>query len=296
MLSKLKGVGFAQRKRLAFIEYSLMFRGVVYRKDIRDKFDVGLSTATCDLNLYKALKPENMVYNGVLKRYLQTSKFHPFFEFDVQRMLLKLADGILDCFKVIDELPSPIETPHNLDVPNIFIVARIVRAIFYKQSIDLKYFSSTVCMNIHQLCPHSIFDSGLRWYLRAYDRNTSSFKNFELTRLTEVKSLTDELAPAEVMLNDKEWMEYVELRLVPHPKNVNHPSLVKQDFGMKNGVLIKRVRAATAGYLLRYWRVDCSEDGNIKGEEYQLHLDNISCIGNIKSLHIAPGYLKQDGE
>jgi hypothetical protein len=49
------------------------------------------------------------------------------------------------------------------------------------------------------------------------------------------------------------------------PANVQHPDTIEAEYGMEDGVLKVRVRAALAGYLLRRWNVDCTEDHSLKG-------------------------------
>jgi hypothetical protein len=85
------------------------------------------------------------------------------------------------------------------------------------------------------------------------------------------------------------------LEIVPHPKNVQHPTAIKMDYGMEDGMLKLDVRAAMAGYLLRRWNVDCSESALLSGPEYQLYLQNNQTLlikedHGAKNLAIAPGY------
>jgi len=51
------------------------------------------------------------------------------------------------------------------------------------------------------------------------------------------------------------------------------------------------VRAAVAGYVLRRWNVDCTEDHNLKGDEYHLWLRNRQALYGVQNLMLAPGYI-----
>jgi len=51
------------------------------------------------------------------------------------------------------------------------------------------------------------------------------------------------------------------------------------------------VRAAVAGYVLRRWNVDCSEDHSMEGPEYHLWLKNRQALYGVENLVIAPGYI-----
>lgn len=55
----------------------------------------------------------------------------------------------------------------------------------------------------------------------------------------------------------------VELELVPHPR-LARPEIIRMDYGMNDGSIRMRVRAAVAGYMLLRWSVDCSPDHSLK--------------------------------
>jgi hypothetical protein len=44
------------------------------------------------------------------------------------------------------------------------------------------------------------------------------------------------------------------------------------DYRMDDGMLRMKLRAATAGYILRKWSVDCSPDHSLRGHEFRLWL------------------------
>ena len=65
-------------------------------------------------------------------------------------------------------------------------------------------------------------------------------------------------------LADIQWPRIVALELVPHPVQPR-PEITAMDYGMQDGSLRMKLRAATAGYILRKWSVDCSPDKNKGG-------------------------------
>jgi hypothetical protein len=91
-------------------------------------------------------------------------------------------------------------------------------------------------------------------------------------------------------LEDHQWQRIMPLQLVPHPNNVQFPTAIEMDYGMNDGVLNLDVRAAFAGYLLRRWNVDCTENASLKGGEYQTWLRNQQTLYGEENLAIAPGY------
>jgi hypothetical protein len=281
---------FAQKQRLAYIDFKLYFTGMVTRSEIVSHFELGLAAATRDLKFYKDNAPENMAYDNVEKKYFITTQFKPIFKHDARRTLIKLANNISDGFDSIGDTSFPLESPSPLNVPDIDIIAKLSQAIINHKPISVIYTSLSSGSGARELVPHSIVDNGLRWHLRAYDRKSKSFRDFVLTRITKVTIIKQKLLPEEDKLEDHQWMRMVPLQIIPHPKNVEHPTAIKLDFGMENGVLEINVRAAMAGYLLRRWNVDCTEDANLGGSEYQLYLQNSQTLYGAENLSIAPGY------
>ena len=287
----LDNISFAQRQRLAYIDFCLLFKGAIYRQDLINRFEVGLSAGSRDFNLYKELAPENLDYDSSGKRYYQTAQFKPLFEHDAQRTLTKLANDISDGFDAIGDMHFPVEAPSSLNIPDIFIVAKLVQAILNNKAVSVIYTSLSSGSNARELVPHAIVDNGLRWHVRAYDRKSNSFRDFVLTRISKV-TLKQSPAAEERSEQDAEWHRMLPLQLVPHPKNVSFPTAIEMDYGMENSQLLINVRAAMAGYLLRRWNVDCTERATLKGAEYQLWLQNRFTLNNVENLAIAPGYIK----
>ena len=42
----LETISFAQRQRLAYIDFCLLFKGAIYRQDLINRFEVGLSAGS----------------------------------------------------------------------------------------------------------------------------------------------------------------------------------------------------------------------------------------------------------
>ena len=285
----LEDISYAQKQRLAYIDFCLLFKGSLCRIDLVEKFAVGLSAGSRDFNLYKELAPNNLTYDAKLKRYFQTAQFEPLFEHDAQRTLAKLANNISDGFDAIGDVSYPVEPSSNLNVPNIFLVAKVVQATLNKFAVEVEYTSLTSGNQKRVIVPHSIVDNGLRWHVRAFDRKSESFRDFVLTRIHQVNRAT-EAKLFEGPDADNEWNRMITLQLAPHPKNIQYPEAIELDYGMTNGMCEVNVRAAMAGYLLRRWNVDCTKSGSLKGQEYQLWLRNRNSLMDTSNLAIAPGY------
>lgn len=286
----LEELNYAQKQRLAYIDFCLMFRGHLTRHDLIEKFEVGLSAGTRDFNLYKEKCPDNLIYDTKQKRYFQTDTFTPLFEHDARKTLVKLANNISDGFDAVSDIDFPVQAPSQLNVPDLNNVAKVSQAILNNKAISVIYTSLSSGSNARQLVPHSIIDNGLRWHVRCFDRKTSSFRDFVLTRISQVKLLDEQSHQSEELINDHQWLRMMPLQLVPHPKNITHSVAIELDYAMVEGKLELNVRAALAGYLLRRWNVDCTEHASLRGGEYQLWLSNRQTLYGAENLAIAPGY------
>lgn len=137
--------------------------------------------------------------------------------------------------------------------------------------------------------PYALVANGLRWHVRGFDRKHGEFRDFVLTRIKAAVVLEgSKLSEAELETQDRQWNRFVELELVPHPR-IDHSEAIELDYGMTGGVLKVEIRAATAGYLLRQWHVDCSTEHSLMGFEYQLWLRNSQALYGVTNLSIAPG-------
>lgn len=286
---KLKDISFSQKQRLAFIDFLLMFKGSFSRVDLTSKFEMGMANATRDIALYKELAPTNSDFDNPSKTYIQNKKFKPLFEYEPRKTLAKLANKISDGFDGVLEVSFPVDAPMQLNVPDIFIVAKIVQAILKQKPISIIYTSLSSGSKVREIIPHTIVDNGLRWHVRAYDKKTESFRDFVLTRISKATIKDSSIESHEEEVNDHQWVRMIDLQIVPHPNNIKEPTAIMMDYGMVDGVLELKVRAALAGYLLRRWNVDCTPAATLKGAEYHLWLKNRISLYGAENLIIAPG-------
>jgi predicted DNA-binding transcriptional regulator YafY len=256
---KLSKTGFAQRQRLAFIDFLLMFKGVLSRSDLTTKFEMGMANATRDIALYRELAPNNVTFDNKERTYLQSSSYQSLFSYDARKTLTKLANNISNGFDGVMEVAFPVDAPMQLNVPDINIVAKLVQAVLNKKAVSIIYTSLSSGSKPREIIPHTIVDNGLRWHVRAFDRETNSFRDFVITRISKVTLLEQPIEELEKEVEDNQWMRKMDLHLVPHPTNVEFPKAIELDYGMEKGLLQITVRAALVGYLLRRWNIDCSK-------------------------------------
>jgi hypothetical protein len=288
--SNLADLGQAQRDRLSYIELRLRFMGEIRRSDLVNRCGIQSAAATRDFKLYKELAPDNIDYDSRAKIYVVGKQFMPLFSYPVSRVLAWLTQGFGDGEPVIVESEMADGAPDRLTQPSLDVLAAVTRAIHLRCPLSVNYHSLSSGLTQRQIVPFALIDTGLRWHVRAYDRLSKSFRDFVITRITEPVVETG-LSVEKHELSDKDiqWTRIVELELVPHPDQPR-PEITELDYGMVDGRLRLRMRAAMAGYTLRKWCVDCSPDHRLRGHEYRLWLTDPLTLYGVETAVLAPGY------
>jgi predicted DNA-binding transcriptional regulator YafY len=280
----------AQRDRLAFTDLRLRFIGEIRRQDLVTRFGIQAAAATRDIAQYKEIAPRNLDYDPKSKVYVRGEWFRPAFEFPAERVLIWLSQGFGDGEPLRFKSLVPCESPGLLSKPDLEILSVLTRAIHRKSAVEIAYRALSSGLTTREIVPFALADNGLRWHLRAFDRRSGEFRDFVLGRFDDARLLPGEVADHETPAQDNQWTRITELELVPHPANVQHPDTIEAEYDMEGGVLKVRTRAAMAGYLLRRWNVDCTDDHSLKGGEYHLWLRNRLALYGVANLVLAPGY------
>lgn len=287
--AKLEDLTQTQRDRLAFIEMMVRFLGEIRRQDLVSRFGIQSAAATRDLALYKELAPGNIDYDTKAKRYVPSTELSPLFEFAPERIISWLTQGFGDGEPAQLQAWITSETPSRLALPDLSILSCVTQAIHQKAPISIEYHSLSSGRTEREIVPFALIDNGLRWHVRAFDRKTQEFRDFVITRIRRPSLLDSGIRPHEQNDQDIQWTRIVEVELVPHPAQPR-PEVTEMDYGMREGALKMKLRAATAGYILRRWSVDCSPDHRLDGPEYRLWLKDHLAIYGVKSAILAPGY------
>ena len=286
---RVESLSHAQRARLAHIDFRLYFFGEIGRPDLIDRFGVAPAGATRDLALYREIAPQNIEFDGSNKIYRIGKTFSPIFEHATQRVLSALALGFGDGVSVESQPLLPCESPAALSSPRMDVLAPVCRAIHAKRPVAVRYHSMSSGESERVIVPFALVDTGLRWHVRAFDRKSGEFRDFVVTRIEAPMLLDEEPQPNERPDNDIQWTRIVELDFVPHPR-LERPEIIKMDYGMTDGSIRMRVRAAVAGYMLLRWSVDCSPDHRLKEEQYRLWLSDPLALYGVENAKLAPGY------
>lgn len=286
----LQNLSQSQRERLAYIEFRLYFLGDARRQDLIQRFGVAPAVATRDFAQYKEIYPNNISFEGKSKSYVIGNDFVPAFDQAPERVITALTRGFGDGVSPLGGALLTCELPVTLNRPSMSILAPVTRAIHQTKAIRLRYQSHSSGISEREIVPFALVNDGLRWHVRAFDRKSQEFRDFVLTRMDATSVIEDSLPQQhELQSADIQWNRIVELDLVPHP-NQEHPEIIQSDYGMTDGVLHIKVRAATVGYVLRQWIVDCSSKHSLKGKEYRLWLKNHLSLYGVSNAVLSPGY------
>ena len=291
---RVESLSHAQRERLAYIDFRLYFFGEIGRPDLIERFGVAPAGATRDLALYREIAPHNITFDGSNKIYRIGQAFAPLFDHASQRVLSALALGFGDGVNNAMQPLLPCESPTALSNPRMDVLAPVCRAIHAKRPIAIRYHSMSSGESERVIVPFALVDSGLRWHVRAFDRKSGEFRDFVVTRIEASTLLDEEPQANEQPDNDIQWTRIVELDFVPHPR-LERPEIIKMDYGMTDGSIRMRVRAAVAGYMLLRWSVDCSPDHRLKEEQYRLWLSDPLALYGVENAKLAPGYHAPNG-
>ncbi|PVZ72004.1 WYL domain-containing protein [Pelagibaculum spongiae] len=292
--NRLLEVTQAQRARLFYIDFRLFFYGTINRADLVARFGIKEAAASRDLSLYKEIAPKNIEYDTKGKSYIQRQSenikccFAPLFEYTANQTLASLLHGFGDDFLGVQEPLIPCISPVLLNAPDLQSLALITKAIYQKKILKITYHSLTSGLSQKEITPFALINNGLHWHVRGYDRSQKRFADFVINRI-ELPQLIDKTpSKDQTKTADDQWNKIVELRIQAHPK-LEHPKTIEHEYAMQNGELKIEVRAAIAGYVLRYWNVDCSDQPNSSLAGFHLWLANKDALKRLDNLILATG-------
>nr|WP_320190454.1 WYL domain-containing protein [uncultured Desulfobacter sp.] len=296
-MKQIETIGQTQKERLLYLDLKLRFSGVVNRIDLVSRFGIKAAAATRDIALYKELAAHNLFYDTKEKTYVKSDSFTPVFEYSGNQVLSVLTHGLGDGHVSDHAAMIPLETPTQLNCPNLDVLAEVTISIHQKKALKVNYTSLSSGETTREIVPFALVDNGLRRHVRAYDRLKGQFADFVVNRMSKPKILDGPVPADQTQVKDIQWNRIVEMHIVPHP-NLKHPDTIAMEYGMQQtdaGSMLKiQVRAAVAGYVLRRWNVDCSQNHVLDGPEIHLWLRNRQTLYGVENLSIAPGYEPED--
>lgn len=290
---KLKNISPAQQKRLSHIDFRVNFLGDIARQDLISRFGIKEAAATRDITEYKQLVPENLDYDQTRKIYIRSENFKSLFEYSASQILIALSEGFGEDFIGNHKAMITCETPTLLNNPSLEVLSVLSRAIHQKKAVHITYRSVNSGEGTREIVPFALVDNGQRWHVRTYDRKRSIFMDCVITRISDPTIISTPIGETETRESDIQWNRIVELEIVAHPR-LSHPETIEFDYGMENKVLKVNVRAAIAGYLLRRWNIDCSDDHSLDRGEIHLWLRNNAALYGVNNAVLAPAYKNKE--
>lgn len=281
-------VSQTQRERLAFLELRAFFTGELRRGDIEARFGIKPAAASRDLSLYREIAPGNLDYDQASRCYRPSSSFKPVHEFHSERVLAWLLQGFGDGLDLGLKQVAPCEGPGQLVRPDMEVLGAITRSMCAKKAVRVNYLSLSSGAKKREIVPVALADNGLRWHVRSYDRERKRFSDFVLTRIAKAQEIDHEVAEHELLSADEQWARMVDMEIVPHP-GVKWPKAVEADYAMEDGALRVKTRAALAGYVLRRWGIDSTDDHSLDPASHHLWLRNPQTLYGVESASLAPG-------
>jgi hypothetical protein len=258
-------------RRLEFIEFRLFWEGGVNRSDIVNAFGVSVPQASKDLALYQEQAPGNIQYDRSLKRYFGSTSFRPkFITIDsagyLEQLNARTISGVsADSWVSSNPSAEKLPLPQRRVLPDVLRI--LLECIRGEKSIEILYQSMSASRpdpKWRRISPHSFGNDGLRWHVRAYCHIDKKFKDFILSRCLDTKSPD---APEAVASDDKYWIRYFSVRLCPNPRlTASQREIIAQDFAMKNGEALVRVRCALLYHFNKRLRLDVADRFDNPGE------------------------------
>lgn len=281
-------VSQTQRERLAFLELRAFFTGELRRGDIEARFGIKPAAASRDLSLYRDIAPSNLEYDQASRCYRPSADFKPVHEFHSDRVLAWLLQGYGDGLDLGLKQATPCEGPGQLVKPDMAVLGAITRSMCAKRALRVSYLSLSSGAKKREIVPVALADNGLRWHVRSYDRERQRFSDFVLTRIAKVQEIEGEVAESELLPADEQWARMVDMEIVPHP-GIQFPKAIEADYAMVDGSLRIKTRAALAGYVLRRWGIDSTDDHSLESASHHLWLRNPQTLYGVESASLAPG-------
>ena len=230
------------------------------RGGLIDTFGISVNQISTDLNRHRSLDPKNMDYDKSAKTYLRKSGFgSQFLKLDAScyRSQLRSRGAV-----VIDASDS--WTGAVTDFHSASLLARSVSAVTLKTTVAAKHLKEAIEIKFKSLyrpepkwrwiAPHTLRIDGFRWHARAWCTESSSFRDFLLSRILDTRGTRkDEISGDK----DEDWNQEVTLEIGPHPAlSETQQNVIALDYGMRRGKAKISVRRALFYYALRRLGLD----------------------------------------
>ncbi|MBR9827181.1 MAG: WYL domain-containing protein [Oceanospirillales bacterium] len=245
--------------RYRYIEIICLWEGRLVTSSLCETFGIERQQASREIGHYKALHPENLVYDNRIRGYVPSKVFTPHYVTGGVEEYLHILDSSSLLEGVLEKIAIP-ETPtHVLRLAPRRIdpshVRSIVDACRTQTRLEIEYASMSSPEGEERIiAPYVIVSNGYRWHVRAYCEKHREFRDFLLSRVKDVKENLGERL--DVCGVDALWEREIELELVPNPVlNEAQQALIRFERNFSGLSHTVKTRAATVVYLLQLMQV-----------------------------------------
>lgn len=243
----------AVQQRFQLIELLAYWEGRINAKDLEKYFDQSRQQSSQDINAYKQLLPENLLYDASLKAQIPTALFKPgFISEEADDYLHWMHFGNLR--KTIKHsISETLSIPSRKISP--VIMRGLVTAIRQQKRIYIDYVSlNNPNAESRIIAPHVFVNTGLRWHLRAWCEKSKEFRDFVLSRFSGIPNF--ETKTENTQEKDIAWNTRVVVILQPDPRlSPQKQAVLANDYQMQEGQLKITTRGCMVQYLLRELQV-----------------------------------------
>jgi len=292
---------WAARERLRRVELLLWWRGWAGRADLTEGFGISAAQASGDLQRYAELNPGALIYQTKRKRYEGTPEMRcvlhePRLEEAVwvfqggempvwgQRPVIAATEGRRPVIAATED-QRPVIAATEGRRPVIAATVDVFRPLVRRATpeVERRVFLAMqqgrrlrVCYaslskrkgDWREIAPHALGHDGYRWHVRAWCFKNEEFRDFAPSRMEAAEWPGDEFVPPMV---DADWERIETLVLVPHAGlTAEQRRAIELDYGMVEGRLTVKVRAAMREYFLAHCRVPVVD---AEGNPRPRHLD-----------------------
>ena len=242
--------------RYRLIEIIALWEGRLTTNHICHSFGIGRQQASKDINTYlRELAPGNLVYDRHLKGYVPAAGFKPVVtrgEVAEYQDLLAQQQNLSETFSELElSMPGNIVIPG----PGRHIAPETMRAVVsatrYHRQLKASYVSLSRPEAVESVLePHSLVCTGNNWHVRAWCSANREFRDFALSRF-QAKPEALRQKSRHTAQQDEDWQRLITLDIAPDQRLTEaQQKIIAQDYGMENGYLQVKTRAALAPYVL----------------------------------------------
>lgn len=246
---------WGQERRLAFIDFRLLYYRRVNRSDLTEFFGISPNQATQDLGRYSELAGPNLAYDLRERSFIPSATFAPAYTPNdasaFLNELLALETEIKDeASSFIGWRPDVGVVPTPARPVGAGLLAQLLTAIRGRTAVDITYQSmSRNEPTARTIGPHAFGFDGHRWHVRAWCFLRGEFCDFVLGRIL---SVVVNGAGGRCGQEDKLWHMVVPLHVAPNPRlSPAKQRAIALDYGMDDGKVMVWSRQPLLWYSLK---------------------------------------------